>query len=441
MFNFLRQAAISFFAILLTTAYASPAAAVFNVTDFFVDATHANPADPHEVFSPGFDAFTVTLEGSFDPDLCYEVTIKRTGGGLCGSANSSGTDEGTVLAGGTQLEVMISPNAASEFRAAEDWTFEIKEREAGCTGNISTDVYGDDPDETPLIISGCNSECLLTGANITSDATSANCGDSIEVCATGIDGTGNYLFQFDLDGDGVFTGGVDAVDQERMADGVECVVGEPCCVDFVPTVASVAVSVTVIDLGTLVDPCEATSSTITLSLTDNCDDGNDCNGGETCVAGACEVTVTPPDCSSLTNDCNTGTCNATNGECEAIPSNNGGSCDDGNACTENDTCNDGTCAGSAVDCSGLSDECNTGTCNATSGECEAIPSNNGGSCDDGNACTENDTCNDGTCAGSAVDCSGLSNECNTGTCNATSGECEAIPVEQRRKLRRRRRVH
>jgi hypothetical protein len=66
----------------------------------------------------------------------------------------------------------------------------------------------------------------------------------------------------------------------------------------------------------------------------DCDDGNVCNGAETCTAGSCIPGVAPPPCDD-SNACNgTETCEPATGACVGgLPP----PCDDGNACTD-DSC-------------------------------------------------------------------------------------------------------
>jgi hypothetical protein len=65
------------------------------------------------------------------------------------------------------------------------------------------------------------------------------------------------------------------------------------------------------------------------------------------------------------------------------------------------------------DCSALNDACNVGSC-ASDGltkRCVATPKTNGTTCNDGNACTQSDTCQSGVCTGgSAVACT-ASDQC------------------------------
>ena len=159
-----------------------------------------------------------------------------------------------------------------------------------------------------------------------------------------------------------------------------------------------------------------------------CDDGDECTIGDICVSGACVGVA--PDCSGLDSACTVGVCNASTGDCEAAPANNGASCNDGDLCTTGDICSAGTCAGATVDCNAFDGACTEGTCNAGTGDCEAAPANNGASCDDGDLCTTSDTCSAGTCAGATIDCSSFDSACTAGTCNAGTGLCEALPANE-----------
>jgi len=82
----------------------------YTVTDFAVDPAHATLGDPHQVASPPFNNFQLTIFGSFNVNKCYQVSIKREGSGSCGSANSSGTD---ICA------IWISPTTSSDW--GSDW--------------------------------------------------------------------------------------------------------------------------------------------------------------------------------------------------------------------------------------------------------------------------------------------------------------------------------
>ncbi len=97
-------------------------------------------------------------------------------------------------------------------------------------------------------------------------------------------------------------------------------------------------------------------------------------------------------------------------------------CNDNNACTTNDVCSNGTCAGTPIICND-NNTCTTDTCNTATG-CVYTPK----SCDDNNACTT-DTCNPatGTCTHTAVVCND-NNACTTDTCNTATG-CVYTPID------------
>ena len=134
----------------------------------------------------------------------------------------------------------------------------------------------------------------------------------------------------------------------------------------------VSFSVDVTGSGGIGDPCLSTA---------------DCSSG-TCVDGVCCMTASCGACQACNTAGARGTCAATTG----------GTCDDGNACTQTDTCQAGTCTGAnPVTCT-ASDQCHVaGTCNPTTGACSNPAATNGTACNDGNACTQTDTCQAGTC--------------------------------------------
>lgn len=183
----------------------------------------------------------------------------------------------------------------------------------------------------------------------------------------------------------------------------------------------------------------------------HCSDGIFCNGEETCLVGVC-MPGEPPECQRLSTACSTGFCNETIHQCDTLPANedsicefsfdlcvanatcvlgecipkiavdcndnnactddccspltgcyytfNHAPCDDGDVCTDHDTCLEGSCApGTPVDCSCLDSACTDGVCNQRTGECDAVPKNDGVQCDDGKDCTELDRCSSGSCVG------------------------------------------
>jgi hypothetical protein len=123
----------------------------------------------------------------------------------------------------------------------------------------------------------------------------------------------------------------------------------------------------------------------------DCDDGNACNGPETCDPGdGCQAGTEPPDCDDL-NTCTDDSCDPGMG-CLHTP-NDANSCDDSNVCNGAELCSAGTCApGSPLICDD-GDACNgVETCDPTLG-CQP---GSGPVCDDGDSCTT-DGCDAGSC--------------------------------------------
>ena len=76
----------------------------------------------------------------------------------------------------------------------------------------------------------------------------------------------------------------------------------------------------------------------------------------------------------------------------------GDPCDDGNPCTVDDTCNEGVCLGLPKVCPG-DGSCIHGACNQDTGECDLVLANEGQPCNDGNLCSFDNQCMEGTCIG------------------------------------------
>ncbi len=132
------------------------------------------------------------------------------------------------------------------------------------------------------------------------------------------------------------------------------------------------------------------------------------------------------DCEAFADACNEGTC--INGSCGKTPKNDGASCDDGLYCTVSDLCVAGACKGSPRPCDVSSQNpCQTGVCDEASKTCVLGKGNDGAACIDGDLCTIDSTCQNGTCGGGQpVDCSFLGGVCGVPYCDPTEG-CKATP--------------
>jgi hypothetical protein len=149
-----------------------------------------------------------------------------------------------------------------------------------------------------------------------------------------------------------------------------------------------------------------------------CNDGNVCTQTDTCQTGVC-VGSNPVVCAA-TDQCHTaGVCDALTG-CSNPTVANGTACNDGNVCTQTDICQTGVCVGSnPVVCAAI-DQCHTaGVCDAVTG-CSDPAKPDGTACNDGNACTGTDTCQTGVCGGIAVACDD-NNDCTSDSCDPAAG--------------------
>ncbi len=141
-----------------------------------------------------------------------------------------------------------------------------------------------------------------------------------------------------------------------------------------------------------------------------CEDGDACTIEDTCSAGVCVGRALHCDDGNV---CTDDSCDAPNG-CVFSP--NTAACDDANACTSGDTCGGGVCTGAALDCND-NNTCTDDSCAPASG---CLHADNISPCDDGSACTLGDTCGSGICGGAPRDCND-SNDCTDDGCNPTSG--------------------
>src|SRR5439155_1084105 len=157
-----------------------------------------------------------------------------------------------------------------------------------------------------------------------------------------------------------------------------------------------------------------------------CDDNNACTSRETCQDGTCGSPTSTVTCTALDQCHVAGTCNNA-GVCSNPNKEDGSTSYDNNACTSGEACQSGTCGSptSTVTCTAL-DQCHVaGTCDKTTGVCSNPNKANGTTCNDNNACTSGETCQSGTCGSptSTVTCTAL-DQCHVaGMCDTTTGVC------------------
>ncbi len=203
-------------------------------------------------------------------------------------------------------------------------------------------------------------------------------------------------------------------------DGNLCTQTDTCsngvCVGNDPVVCQVVDACK--DAGTC-DPATGTCTLGALPEGTACNDGNRCTSGDKCISKTC--TGTPVVCPAIT-DCHlAGQCNPDDGTCSEVFKDNGQPCNDNNLCTQVDQCIDGVCTGSSpVQCVAL-DQCHEpGTCQSGTGMCSNPNSPNTKLCNDGNSCTKQDTCTNGTCVGTTYSCND-NKSCTADSCDGLGG--------------------
>ncbi|APR88448.1 Thiamin-phosphate pyrophosphorylase [Minicystis rosea] len=247
---------------------------------------------------------------------------------------------------------------------------------------------------------------------------------------TAIDGSANDSFGMSvaLSGDIVIIGAYGAngkgaayVFTQQEANGMTCTSDATCasgfCVDGV--CCDTACNAGVCDACSIAAGAPS-DGTCALFTGTTCNDGNACTQTDTCQAGVCTggnpVTCTASDACHAA-----GSCNPATGMCSNPSKANGTACSDGNACTQTDTCQAGVCTGgNPVTCT-ASDSCHVaGTCNPATGMCSSPSKADGSTCNDGNACTQTDTCSAGVCGGTAYTCTPTSCQ-QSSACNGNGG--------------------
>jgi hypothetical protein len=154
-----------------------------------------------------------------------------------------------------------------------------------------------------------------------------------------------------------------------------------------------------------------------------CNDGEFCNGVETCdEENGCEA-GTPPNCNDSVA-CTTDACNEATDACTNTPNN--ALCNDGEFCNGVETCDEenGCEAGTAPNCNdGVA--CTTDACNEATDACTNTPAN--GLCNDGEFCNGVETCDESGCLpGTAPNCNdGVT--CTVDACNESIDACTNTP--------------
>lgn len=204
-----------------------------------------------------------------------------------------------------------------------------------------------------------------------------------------------------------------------------CVDANPCTVDTCTSTGTcsnvpAAKGATCTDDGNpcTADKCDGSGTCQHTPTTGaSCTDGNACTKADACTAaGSCEGT--PVVCDDG-NPCTKDNCDGTSGACTFVQVDDGTSCGVGSVCSGVSHCTSGVCKASSggLDCND-DNPCTIDTC--ASDSCAHGNLSDTG-CDDGNACTQGDSCSDGSCkAGSQLECDD-GNPCTYDGCDQSAG--------------------
>lgn len=148
------------------------------------------------------------------------------------------------------------------------------------------------------------------------------------------------------------------------------------------------------------DSCQKALSTCSFVPNNSaCTDGNACTTTDFCAGGSC-VYVAVVACDDG-NVCTLDACDKVTGNCTktSVPAMT--ACSDGSPCTEGDLCANGACAPGPQTACDDGNVCTIDSCSSVFGlaTCGYTSAPNGTGCVDDNACTKNDVCSSGTCAG------------------------------------------
>jgi hypothetical protein len=338
-------------------------------------------------------------------------------------------DGDACLFGETCQSGVCTGGAAPDCSAAGDQCNGASCDPAGLEGNCDTwtpvlDGTSCDDGDVCLVGETCQSGVCTGGAAPDCSGAGDQCNDA-SCDPAGAEGNCDVITQ--------------VTDGTSCDDGDACLIGETCQ-------SGVCTGGAAPNCGGAGDQCN-TASCDPLGLEGNCDiitpvsngtdcdDGDACLIGETCQSGAC-TGGTVPDCSGAGDQCNAASCDpaGVEGNCDIItPVTDGTSCNDGDVCNVDETCQSGVCTGGAApDCSGAGDQCNFASCDlaGAEGNCDTLtPINEGLPCDDGDACLIGETCQTGVCTGGAApDCSGAGDQCNSASCDPAGleGNCDTL---------------
>ncbi|GEM_PF-959241 len=346
--------------------------------------------------------------------LCAVLSVVLVGFG-CGSSASGGGDTG-------------SPSDVDSDQARHDADSDLLSEVAGDTDQPG--CKGDD-ECGHLITNACQSaSCdIKTGqCTVVDEEDCRPCSEQAECDKVEID-PGPCLDLLCQEGRCVIG---NAADGKACSDGDACTTVDQCdggqCVGAQPVVCEA------LDQCHVAGQCDSATgqcSNPSIEEATPCDDGDACTQVDTCVEGVC-VGAQPVVCQALDQCHVAGQCDSATGQCsnpnieEATP------CDDGDACTQVDSCVEGVCVGAQpLVCEAL-DQCHVaGQCDSATGQCSNPNIDDGSGCDDGDLCTQVDSCQEGVCTGADPVACPPKDQCHVeGVCQPETGLCQDVKADE-----------
>ncbi|MFZ4578456.1 MAG: hypothetical protein ACOYOB_08690 [Myxococcota bacterium] len=171
------------------------------------------------------------------------------------------------------------------------------------------------------------------------------------------------------------------------------------------------------------DKCQGGAGCQNLNNQATCDkDGSICTQNDTCQNGKC-VAGKLLKCDDG-NACTKDVCDPKDG-CKFSNADSQPCNADDNPCTINDVCKEGACAPGPLKACATDDSCTVGKCAPETGKC-SYAYQDGLPCNDGNPCTQAETCKDTDCKGTNVTCDD-GTSCTADSCDPKTG-CVHAPV-------------
>jgi len=209
-------------------------------------------------------------------------------------------------------------------------------------------------------------------------------------------------------------GCVSVANSASCEDGSVCTLNDTCanavCVGGDPIVCDDGVECTL-------DTCDAVAGCQVADAPNGtlCNDGNACTVDDFCQLLQCKGKTKDCDDKDM---CSIDTCESETG-CVHYPNPAVNKCNDDNPCTQNESCKSGKCVGKLVGCED-EDACTIDECVIDLGFPKCVNTPTAGDCDDGNVCTENDTCATGACVGTQMTCDD-GDPCTNDSCSEGTG--------------------